>query len=81
MKHAPEILLVIALVALCVLVVTKLFSKLARKITVWEYESGLLYNDVKQDRVLPAGAHWICPLWQSVVKVDMRERSVAIMGQ
>src|SRR5690349_7126392 len=81
MKHAPEILLIIALVLLCVLVATKMFSKVAKKITVWEYEKALLYKDGKLEAVLPPGAHWICPLWHSAVKVDMRERSVAIVGQ
>lgn len=81
MKHAPEILLIIALILVCVFALTKLFSKVAKKITVWEYEKALLYRDGKLEAVLPAGAHWICPLWQSVVKVDMRERSIAIVGQ
>ncbi len=81
MKHAPEILFIIVLVAVCVLVAIKLFSALAKKITVWEYEKALLYNDGKLEKVLPSGAHWICPLWHSVVKVDMRERTIAIVGQ
>ncbi len=56
MKHAPEILFIIVLVAVCVLVAIKLFSALAKKITVWEYEKALLYNDGKLEKVLPSGA-------------------------
>ncbi len=81
MKHAPEVLLIIVLVSICVLVLIKLFFALAKKITVWEYEKALLYNDGKLEKVLPSGAHWICPLWHSVVKVDMRERTIGIVGQ
>lgn len=81
MKHAPEILFIIVLAAVGVLIAVKLFTALANKITVWEYEKGLLYNDGKLEKVLPSGAHWICPLWHSVVKVDMRERNIAIVGQ
>lgn len=80
-KHAPEILLLIALVLTCVLVIARLYSKLAKKITVWEYEQGLLYTDGKLTKSLPPGAHWICPLMQSVVKVDMRERQLVVAGQ
>jgi len=81
MKHAPEIFAIVILAVLCALGLAKLISKLTKKITVWEYEHGLLYKDGKLATVLKPGAHWICPLWDHVVKVDMRERNIAIAGQ
>ncbi len=81
MKHTPEILLITALVVICVFALTTLFTKLVKKITVWEYEKALLYNDGKLEKVLQPGGHWVCPLWQSVVRVDMRERTITIVGQ
>ena len=81
MKHAPEIFAIVVLAFVCAIVMWRLVAKLTSKITVWEYEKGLLYKDGKLATVLNPGAHWICPLWDHVVKVDMRERTISIAGQ
>ncbi len=81
MKHSLEIFAIVASVFILVAAATKLWLKLARKITVWEYEQGLLYTDGKLEKLLPPGGHWICPLIQTVAKVDMRERGLVVAGQ
>lgn len=81
MKHAPEFLLIAVLVIACVILGVKLFATIAKKITVWEFEQGLLYVDGKLEKIIPPGGHWICPLIHTVTRVDMRERSVPVVGQ
>lgn len=81
MKHAPEIFAIIIIVVLCAIVLAAMLSKLLKKITVWEYEKGLLYKDGKLSKILDPGAHWICPLYNHAINVDMRDRTISIAGQ
>lgn len=81
MKHAPEILLIAVLSIAGIIILVKLFHKMLKKVTVWEYEQALLFTDGKLEKVIAPGAYWICPLFHTVTRVDMRERSVPIVGQ
>lgn len=81
MKHAPEIFAIVILAIVAAIAIARLIAKVTTKITVWEYEKALLYKDGKLATILNPGAHWICPLWDHVVKVDMRERNISIAGQ
>lgn len=81
MKHAPEILLIAVVAIVGAITLAKLLEKFLKKVTVWEFEQGLLYTDGKLEKVISPGAHWICPLIHTVSRVDMRERSVPIVGQ
>ncbi len=81
MQHLPEALLFLFGVSFAVLLAFKPFSKLALKITIWEFENALLYKDGKLEKILTAGSHWICPLWHTVTRVDIRLKSLAIGGQ
>ena len=52
-----------------------------RQYIVLEYERGLLYRYGKFQRILPAGRHGYNRIIHTIYKVDMRSRSVSIIGQ
>ena len=70
------------LVALLVLAILGLYIRTRlRKITVFEYERGLLYVGGKFRSLLEAGQYWIWTPSRVVSKVDVRPRIVAVPGQ
>ncbi|MDG4595075.1 MAG: slipin family protein [Candidatus Contendobacter sp.] len=52
-----------------------------RRITILEYEKGLLYTQGKFRRILGAGQYWYTPLSTLIQKLDTRPRFVSITGQ
>ena len=58
-----------------------LFSLFVRRVIIYEHERGLLYQNGKFQRVLPAGSHWLMRATQTVQRIDARTRSVTIPGQ
>jgi regulator of protease activity HflC (stomatin/prohibitin superfamily) len=52
-----------------------------RKITIYEYQQGLLYSRGKFIKILEPGNHWYYRPLQSVNKVDIRIMNVTIQGQ
>jgi regulator of protease activity HflC (stomatin/prohibitin superfamily) len=54
---------------------------LIRKVTVFEYERGLLYEQGRYTTTLGPGEHWTFAPTMTVVKVDMRSQVITIAGQ
>ena len=48
---------------------------------IFEYQKGLLYRSGKYVRTLPPGRYLGWRLWESIVKIDVRETVVTIPGQ
>ncbi len=70
----PLILLIIAILFL-------LAVSLIRRVTIYEYERGLLYRQGLFIEALKPGTHWIVQGFHKVFKVDVRTRFVTIVGQ
>lgn len=72
-----EIVLIILAVAVLVS-----FSILGlRRITIFEYERGLVYTNGRFTKILMPGQHWILTFFTTLLKVDIRPRFVSIPGQ
>jgi regulator of protease activity HflC (stomatin/prohibitin superfamily) len=56
-------------------------SKLARRLTVLEYEQALRYSRGRFSRTLGPGTYWYMPLFTSFRRVDTRLTYVAVAGQ
>lgn len=52
-----------------------------RRITILEYETGLLYAQGKFRKILEPGQYWYTPLLTLIQKLDLRPRFVSITGQ
>jgi len=65
---------------LVVLAIIFLLTK-QRRVIVMEYERGLLYRSGRFNRRLGPGLHWYNSLFQTLIKVDMRQRTVTLPGQ
>jgi regulator of protease activity HflC (stomatin/prohibitin superfamily) len=52
-----------------------------RQATIFEYESGLLFNRGKFQHILAPGAHGYLRGWYTIQKLDMRNRFVTLPGQ
>ncbi|MDG4550958.1 MAG: slipin family protein [Candidatus Contendobacter sp.] len=52
-----------------------------RRVTILEYERGLLYTQGKFRKTLEAGQYWYTPLSTLIYKIDTRPRFVSITGQ
>ncbi len=52
-----------------------------RKIILFDYERGLLYRNGRFERVLEPGAHWFFPSSTSIVRLDVRPRTVTVASQ
>ena len=70
---APSIVLIIVLVLLV--------KYGLRRITILEYEKGLLYRQGRFSKTLEAGQYWYTPLLTLIQKLDLRPRFVSITGQ
>lgn len=59
-----------------------LFFKFAiRRITILEYERGLMYVKGQLRKTLESGQYWYSPLFSVIQKLDIRPRFVSITGQ
>jgi len=74
-----EFYLIILTIAILFLFLFLLF--ILNRVIIFEYQSGLLYNNGKYVKTLMPGPHWHFPPWQSIQKVDMRELNITIPGQ
>lgn len=73
----------IALVILAVVAVV-LVSRIIlgwRRITIFEYERGLVYTNGRFTKILMPGQHWILTFFTTLLKVDIRPRFISIPGQ
>ena len=52
-----------------------------RRVTVFEYETGLKYVKGKFTSVVTPGQYWYVPFFTSIEKLDVRPRFVSITGQ
>ncbi len=75
----------LSILLLCgmLLVVAAIISLLVNlhKVIVMEYERGLLYHGGRFKRLLGPGMHWYNGMFQSLTKVDLRQRTVTLPGQ
>jgi regulator of protease activity HflC (stomatin/prohibitin superfamily) len=70
------------LIALLVLAIAALYVRARlRKVTIFEYERGLLYVGCRFRSLLEPGQYWIWVPSRTVTKVDVRPRIVAVPGQ
>jgi len=77
MTTETYILLIILVLVLALLVLLII----ARRVTVFEHERGLLYRNGRYQRTLEPGLYWLNRVNQMVQKVDVRTRPVTIVGQ
>jgi regulator of protease activity HflC (stomatin/prohibitin superfamily) len=52
-----------------------------RRVTVYEYERGLKYTNGRFRGLLQPGLYWHFPYFTTVIKLDVRPRSITIPGQ
>jgi len=70
------------LIALLAVAIAALYVRARlRKITVFEYERGLLYAAGKFRQLLEPGEYWLWTPSRTLVKVDVRPRIAAVPGQ
>jgi len=70
------------LLVLLILAILGLFVRARlRKITIFEYERGLLYTAGKFRSLLEPGQYWIWTPTRAVTKVDVRPRIASVPGQ
>lgn len=74
MDYAISILVVLLLVALYL-------RSLFTRVTVFEYERGLLYRNGRFQNILDPGRHWVFRRTSTVTKVDVRPRVISVPGQ
>src|SRR5580700_8638244 len=77
------VLWVVFLGLLILIILWKIFSKTLRlrKVTVMEYQRGLLYRGGQFSRVLEAGQYWISDSLSMIVLVDVRNQFLSVPGQ
>ncbi len=71
-------------IALVILVVVVLVSSSIlglRRITIFEYERGLVYTNGRFTKILMPGQHLMLTFFTTLLKVDIRPRFVSIPGQ
>ncbi len=81
MKDIINLIILLALLVGVILLIRKIIRTFIAKEIVSEDLKGLLYKDGRYVKTLDPGAHWITPLWNSVVRVDMRPRVINLAGQ
>ena len=64
-----------------IVVIVTFLLVLYRRVTVYDYESGLLYSQGKFQRILSPGSHGYWRGLQKVLKLDMRTRFITLPGQ
>lgn len=64
-----------------IIVIVSILLVFYRRVTVFDYESGLLYSQGKFQRILSPGTHGYWRGWQKVQKLDMRTRYITLPGQ
>jgi len=76
-KPLVDLLLLLAAAALA----WNLAARLLERVTIFEYERGLLYRGGRFAGLLPPGPHWHSPLLTTVVKCDVRSEQTSVAGQ
>src|SRR4051812_17274972 len=71
----------IVFAAVIALIVALSIRKRVRKVTIFEYERGLLYTNGAFKTLMTPGSRWIWTPSQLVTKVDVRPRITAVPGQ
>jgi regulator of protease activity HflC (stomatin/prohibitin superfamily) len=74
-----DIQIIIAL--LVALVAVQLIRSRVRKVTIFEFERGLLYTNGAFQTVVEPGARWIWTPTQMLTKLDVRPRITSVPGQ
>jgi regulator of protease activity HflC (stomatin/prohibitin superfamily) len=74
-------LILLLLIALIIFGVNRLWKKLIRFETVYEYQTGLLYKDGKLIKTLTGGRHLIFPPRQYLRLFDTRKLSLSVSNQ
>jgi regulator of protease activity HflC (stomatin/prohibitin superfamily) len=68
-------------IVVAVIVATVVARFLVRKETVYEYERGLLFSKGTLRRLLSPGQYWFLRVSDSIVKVDVRLRTISVPSQ
>lgn len=71
-------LLPVILLAVCVFTI---FRYGLRRITIYEYETGLKYSRGRFSEIMTSGQYWYLPGITTITKIDNRPRAVTIPGQ
>jgi len=58
-----------------------LFSKMLKRVTIFEYERGLRYENGKYIKLLRAGNYWHSTLRTTIKKIDIRPKYLTIPSQ
>ncbi len=77
MGKSVEFLGLIGVVLSAVLVV----RYAVRMATIYDYENGIRYSRGKFSGVLAPGQYWYLPYFTTIVKIDLRSRTITIPGQ
>ncbi|MDR3615005.1 MAG: slipin family protein [Candidatus Obscuribacterales bacterium] len=76
-----QALILLLLIALIIFGLNRLWKKLIRLETVYEYQVGLLYKDGKLVKTLTAGRHLIFPPRQNLRLFDTRKLTLSVSNQ
>ncbi len=66
---------------LCIFLFYWIFSRVFKKVTIYEYQKGLKYHRGKFDGILEPGQYWIYASADTVTPVDIRSRYISVPGQ
>lgn len=72
-----QLLIFLAIVLVCLIIAVRL----VKKVTIFEYERGVLFDRGKFKAVLEPGEHWLLSSFQTLQRIDIRQRHVTIPGQ
>jgi regulator of protease activity HflC (stomatin/prohibitin superfamily) len=76
-----QILIILITLAFAAVVAYRLLPMVFKRITVYDYEIGLLYERGKLVRQVSAGTYWINASNRSLIKLDARRTNLVVAGQ
>lgn len=76
-----ELLSIIAGVSVGIVFLIVMASMFLKRVLIFEHEKGVLFKNGKFSKLLEAGRYWVCPFFQNLEKVDMRDKIVTLQGQ
>jgi regulator of protease activity HflC (stomatin/prohibitin superfamily) len=74
-----EILWILVLIAVILVIMLKLLP--IRHVTIFEYQTGLLYKKGRYVSLLTPGSYWISSVFSTVSAMDMRPEFITMPGQ
>jgi regulator of protease activity HflC (stomatin/prohibitin superfamily) len=76
-----DVFLILLVVAAVVAVLVVLARSLFRRVTVFEYEAAVRYDDGRLRGVVGPGSYWIAPARTRLEKLDLRPTTIHVPGQ